>query len=112
MSRAAIRGYQRDQGREALGESRRILEEAGIDHTLHIRAGGTADEIVACADELGVDEIVLGADGLGAFGRLWFRLLAAQIIRKSTRPVMIVKSPPRRLEESVNADKLRPAFSP
>lgn len=111
VSGATIRAFQRDEGQHALAAARRLLEEAGIAHTLHIRVGPEADTIVAAAAELGVDEIVLGADGLGLFGRLWFRILAGQVVRQADRPVMIVKTPPPRPQPSTVPEKLRPAFS-
>jgi nucleotide-binding universal stress UspA family protein len=111
VSGRTIRDFQRDRGRQALAEAQRLLTEAGLAHTLHIRAGHEAAEIVAASAELGVDEIVLGADGLGLFGRLWFRVLAGQVVRQATRPVMIVKSPIPRAQPSAAPEKLRPAFS-
>jgi nucleotide-binding universal stress UspA family protein len=112
VSGATIRAFQRDEGQRALAGARRMLEDAGIAHTQHIRVGPEAEMIVAAAAEFGVDEIVLGADGLGLFGRLWFRILAGQVVRQATRPVMIVKSPPPRAQPSAAPEKLRPAFSP
>ena len=112
VSGAAIRSFQRDEGQRALAGARRLLEDAGIAHTLHIRVGLEADTIVAAAAEFGVDEIVLGADGLGLFGRLWFRILAGQVVRRADRPVMIVKNPLPRAQPSAAPEKLRPAFSP
>ena len=111
VTRGTIRAFQRDEGQHALAAARGLLEEAGIVHTLHIRVGHEADQIVAAAAELGVDEIVLGADGLGLFGRMWFRILAGQVVRKANRPVMIVKSPIPRAQPSAVPEKLRPAFS-
>ncbi len=111
VSDSTIRSFQRDEGQRALAAARRVLEDAGIAHTLHIRVGPEADTIVTAAAECGVDEIVLGADGLGLFGRLWFRILAGQVVRRSDRPVMIVKTPPPRAQPSAVPEKLRPAFS-
>jgi nucleotide-binding universal stress UspA family protein len=112
VSGVTIRSFQRDEGQRALAGARRLLEDAGIAHTLHIRVGLEADTIVAAAAEFGVDEIVLGADGLGLFGRLWFRSLAGRVVRAANRPVIIVKSPPPRTQPSAVPEKLRPAFSP
>jgi nucleotide-binding universal stress UspA family protein len=113
VSRAAIRAFQRDAGSDALAAAKQILLDAGVEHTLHIGTGEIAPAIVTTAAELGVDEIVLGADGLGPLGRLWFRFLAGRVVRESNRPVMIVKSPPKRTQPSVapeKPEKLRPAF--
>jgi nucleotide-binding universal stress UspA family protein len=115
VSAGTVRGFQRDTGSEALAKAKQILIDADVEHTVHIRTGEIAGTIVATGAELGVDEIVLGADGLGPLGRLWFRFLAGQVVRQSNRPVMIVKSPPPRREPSLAAEKpekLRPAFSP
>lgn len=108
---AAIRGFQRDNGRAALAEARQLLEESAIAHTLHIRVGAEVETIVTAASELSVDEIVLGADGLGPFARLMFRSLAARIVRASTRPVIIVKSPRPQAQPAAAPEKFRPAFS-
>jgi nucleotide-binding universal stress UspA family protein len=108
-----VRAFQRDTGGEALAAAKQILIDADVEHTVHIRTGEIASTIVATAADLGVDEIVLGADGLGRLGRLWFRFLAGKVVRQSNRPVMIVKSPPPRREPSVateKSEKLRPAF--
>jgi nucleotide-binding universal stress UspA family protein len=113
VSAATVRAFQRDSGGDALAPAKQVLLDAGVEHTLHIRTGEIAGTIVATAADLGVDEIVLGADGLGPLGRLWFRWLAGQVVRRSNRPVMIVKSPPPRTLPSAateKPEKLRPAF--
>lgn len=111
IARTAIRGFQRDSGDAALAGAQAILDEAELAYTRHIEIGSDAETIVARAAELGVDEIVLGADGLGLFDRLMFHALARRVVRAANRPVIIVKSRMRQAWPAPAPTPLRPILS-
>ncbi len=54
------------------------------------RAGDVVDEILAEADDIGVDLIVMGTKGATNLGRLFFGSNTASVIEKATCPVLSV----------------------
>jgi nucleotide-binding universal stress UspA family protein len=93
LARATIRSFQREEGEKALAAARAILDDAGLPYTAHIQVGPAAETIAEAAAELGVDEIVIGADGLGMLDRLFLRFLVARLIRLAEVPVVLIKTP-------------------
>jgi nucleotide-binding universal stress UspA family protein len=105
-----IRRFEREEGEKALAGARLVLEEAGIASTAHIRIGEASRTIADAADELGTDEIVVGADGLDVLGRAMLHILVIRLTRASRVPVRIVTSRRRRRVGTARpAPGLRPA---
>jgi nucleotide-binding universal stress UspA family protein len=90
----AIRDYQRAEGEKALAGARRILDNAGLAYSAHIRVGEPARAILMAAKELRVDEIVTSADSDGLLDHLLQRLLIGRLIRRATIPVRVVRRAP------------------
>lgn len=93
IARSERDAFRREQGEVALAEARRLLEQAGLAYTVHIRIGETVDEIAVAADELGVEEIVVGADGFGLLGTVQIHSFVNRLIRRAAVPVSVVKDP-------------------
>lgn len=93
ISRAERDAFRREQGLAALADARRLLEQAGVPYTIHIRVGEAVEAIVAAAEDLGADEIVVGVDGSGLFGRIELHSFVNRLIRRSPVPVSVVKQP-------------------
>jgi nucleotide-binding universal stress UspA family protein len=74
-----------------VGESDRAL--VGSLHE-HVALGDPAAEIVALANELGADMIVVGCHGGDALTRLLTGSVAKKVVRDAGCPVMVVKAKP------------------
>jgi universal stress protein A len=57
------------------------------------RAGGPGGEIVACANELGIDLLVMGKHRLGFVEHLLAGSVTEQVVRHAPCPVLIVQHP-------------------
>jgi nucleotide-binding universal stress UspA family protein len=100
LARAMIRSFQREEGTKALAAARTVLDDAGLPYTAHVKVGPAAEAMAETAAELGVDEIVIGADELGMLDRLFLRFLVARLVRLADVPVVLVKTPRSRSPRS------------
>ena len=57
----------------------------------HIRTGGTAEEIVALAEEMGAGLVVMGSHGLGGIRRALIGSVSAAVVPHAHCPVMVVR---------------------
>jgi len=73
----------------------------GTDVNPHLREGHSADEIVALAEELDSDIIIVATHGRSGLDRLVFGSTCDKILRLSKRPVLSVKHPEH---ESLDAE--------
>ena len=62
--------------------------------------GSPVQEIVRCAEEEGVDIIVIGSHGRRGLFRMLMGSVAEGVVRKATRPVLTIKMPSRVADES------------
>lgn len=70
----------------------KLLSEAGIHHETYVRQGETAEVIVALADELGCDSIVMGTRGMGGLAALALGSVTRKVLHLATKPVVCVKA--------------------
>ena len=96
------RDFHRERGRLALTAAETALRRSGHRVISHIHVGEPGDTVGRAANALGVDEIVVGADGLGPLGRYMFRSFMARLMRRAEAPVVVIKSamPARRAAAS------------
>jgi nucleotide-binding universal stress UspA family protein len=85
--------FRREQGQAALAGACRLLDQAGMAYHVHIRIGEAVETTAKTAEELDVDEIVVGADGFGALGAFELHSFVNQLIRRASMPVSVVKNP-------------------
>jgi nucleotide-binding universal stress UspA family protein len=85
--------FRREQGQTALAGARRLLDQAALGYTVHIRIGEPVEAIVAAAEELGAEEVVVGANGVGLLGAIQIHSFVNRLIRQSAVPVSVVKKP-------------------
>ncbi|MBU0752993.1 MAG: universal stress protein [Gammaproteobacteria bacterium] len=71
--------------------ARALLDAGSHPWRLHVAMGETAERIVAVAQSTGCGGIVIGSHGLGAIESLLLGSVAAQVIRTSTVPVLVVR---------------------
>lgn len=70
-----------------------LLNEAGVSHHDHVKLGDAAETIVALANELGCDTIVMGTRGLGALSGLALGSVGRKVLHLASMPVICVKAP-------------------
>ena len=75
-----------------LANGRELAKDAGLTiQTLHMPGQLPADAIISVAKEQGADLIVMGSHGRRGLGRLLLGSQAAEVLARSTIPVLIVK---------------------
>lgn len=78
--------------RIVLANARELAKDAGLTiHALHMPGQLPADAIISGAKEQGADLIVMGSHGRRGLGRLLLGSQAAEVLARSTIPVLIVK---------------------
>ncbi len=108
IDRATIRDFQREEVERALAGAKRLLDAAGLRYRAHCRTGPIARTVARAADELRVDEIVIGAEGGGLVANIRLWLLVSAVRRHATVPVLAVMGPARRPMLKLPIGKTRP----
>jgi nucleotide-binding universal stress UspA family protein len=91
MEPEAIRSHLRFLANESSAGARAILDAQGVPHTTHFQLGDPAQAIVAEAERLGCDLVVMGTRGLGSLGGLLLGSVASKVLHLSRLPVTLVK---------------------
>lgn len=81
-----------------LDEPARLAAARGVPATFEVLAGDPSDEIVAYADSIEADLIVLGTRGRGAVKSALLGSVSREVLRESRRPVLVVRGTPSRAE--------------
>ncbi|WP_327053434.1 universal stress protein [Halomicrococcus gelatinilyticus] len=79
----------RNEGERAVGQAAEQLEDVGVQVTTTIRKGSPADEIVAAAEEKGIDLVVMGTRGPDATENL-LGSVAQKVVATASAPVLTV----------------------
>ena len=69
------------------------LRKEGLDATALLLQGATAETILREADRLSADVVLMGTRARGAVRELFVGSVSKEVLRKSTRPVLLI--PPR-----------------
>ena len=72
-------------------ESRRVKDAGGTVAGSHLRMGAVDLEIVALAEEIGADLIVMGSRGLGGVRRALMGSASDSVVRHAHCPVLVVR---------------------
>ena len=80
--------------RQALDEALAVAEERGVPALTRLLVGNAAGQIVAYADDIDADLIVIGSRGLGAVGRTLLGSVSSRVLHDAKRPVLIVREVP------------------
>jgi nucleotide-binding universal stress UspA family protein len=99
-SRIDVQGYQRlteEERRKALAELERSRDAAadhGLSVAVHVEDGPTAPAILAVADRMKADLLVVGTHGRTGLTRFLVGSVAEHLVQLSTRPVITVRPLP------------------
>jgi len=69
------------------------LDDGQITYQTHVRLGDPAETLVALADELGCDHIIMGTRGLGAISGIVLGSVTRKVLHLANTPVVCVKEP-------------------
>ena len=82
----------------ALNDAAELAREARVDADIVIVFGDAADEIVAFADTIDADMIIVGSRDRGAVKSLALGSVSSAILQEARRPVLVVPNAPQRRE--------------
>ena len=81
-------------GREAAGKVRALAEKAGVECEELIVFGRPYQTILAVAEEVGADPIVLGAEGMTGLEHAFIGSVSEEVLRRANRTVLVVGGHP------------------
>ena len=87
-----IDSVSRSRARRYLTRTLEALEVSDLTASLEVREGDVVDQILAEATEWGADLIAMAAHGRGPFSRFWLGSVARQCVRRSHRPVLLIRA--------------------
>jgi nucleotide-binding universal stress UspA family protein len=91
---AAVTHVATDRDYVSLEEAEALAAEHGVEAHSKLLRGSPADEIVAFADSLGADLIVIGSRGRGSFASTLLGSVSRGVLAETRRPVLVVRGAP------------------
>ena len=83
----------RQDAQRHLDEARRALEAGGIRAQAHLRVGDAPDEILAVANQLRPDLLIVGSHGRGPMGRFMLGSVSDALVHRWQGPLLVVRKP-------------------
>jgi nucleotide-binding universal stress UspA family protein len=87
--------------RTSLDEAEQLAEERGLPAGTKLLSGNAADEIVAYADLIDADLIVVGSRGHGAVSSALLGSVSRSVLRHAACPVLVARGVPAHAEAVV-----------
>ena len=85
----------RSEAEQYLGEVKRRLSDQGIAATPHLIDRAPAEAIVAVAEAVDAELIVMATHGRGGMSRWALGSVADKVLQTARRPILLVRQPPR-----------------
>jgi nucleotide-binding universal stress UspA family protein len=87
----AVESYYKEEAAKALAPSEELLSKSGIPYKSGYKIGDVASQIQTYAKQHGIDMIVMGSHGHGAFTKLVMGSVATKVMSSTTVPVLIIR---------------------
>ena len=94
VSRELRADFHRERGGQALAEARRMLEDAGVPHRVHLEVGDKARCIADTARRLHCDRVLLGTARKSALVRAVEDSLTGRLLESCPVPLEIIGGAP------------------
>jgi len=91
VSKSVVDDYLREISEKELKPAQKVLDAAGIKHSMIIKRGHVANEILETAKKEKFDMIVMGAKGRGGVLDLLIGSVAQRVVSSAKQPVLLVK---------------------
>jgi nucleotide-binding universal stress UspA family protein len=85
-----------EHDREILADAAERAADRGVESELLLASGVPIDEIVACADSIDADMIVVGSHGRSAIASAFLGSVSRGVLHEARRPVLVVRGAPDR----------------
>jgi nucleotide-binding universal stress UspA family protein len=90
-----------DESETALRDAADVAERAGVSYSLERVSGDPVDEIVAIAEAVKADLIVIGSRGRGAVASAVLGSVSRGVLNRAKRPVLIVRGAHAAVEAAI-----------
>lgn len=90
VSKEMIEKYYDDECEAMLGQSRKLLDAAGVKYTAHRLVGQIAETIVDRAAKSGSDMIYMGTRGMSALANMALGSVTTRVLHLSHIPVVLI----------------------
>jgi len=91
MEEQAIEAHLTSRAHQAMKSAKEILKAAGLQHHTHVGRGDVSQALLAMADKLRCDAIVIGTRGLGAVSGIALGSVTRKVLHLTHLPVVCVK---------------------
>ncbi|NGM71528.1 universal stress protein [Natronolimnobius sp. AArcel1] len=89
--RDELRHDHEEEAAQAIEQAERIIADTSVEATTTVRHGVPQDEIIAAAEELGCDLIVVGTVGRSGLENVLVGSVAEEVVRNAPVPVVTVR---------------------
>lgn len=93
ISRRDIDGYQREEAVKALAPALELLSRAGVPHVDHVEFGDRVETIKRVAEQLEVDQIVMGTARKNSLTRILEDSVTGNVLEIAQVPVVVITGP-------------------
>jgi nucleotide-binding universal stress UspA family protein len=91
VAKSVVDDYLREISEKELKPAQKVLEAAGIKHSMVIKYGNVSAEIIDLANKEKMDLIVMGSKGRSGFVDMIMGSIAQKIVAGAKQPVVLVK---------------------